>query len=119
MAFQPISRRAALKGLGVTIALPLLEAMTPSARAADAVAKTLPRRLVFVYFPNGVKTEFWKSTGQEKEFELGKTLAALEPFKSNMVVLSNLADANARGAGAHACTMPAYLSGTPIFKTQG
>ena len=45
MAFQPISRRAALKGLGVSIALPLLEAMAPSVRAADAAAgaERLPR----------------------------------------------------------------------------
>jgi hypothetical protein len=119
MAFRRISRRAALKGLGVTVALPLLEAMTPVARAADAATKPLPRRLVFVYFPNGVKTEFWKSQGEGADFELGETLSALKPFKSNMLMFSNLADANARGGGAHACTMPAYLSGVPIFKTQG
>lgn len=119
MAFRPISRRTVLKGLGASISLPLLEAMTPIAGAGEAAAKSLPRRLVFVYFPNGVKTEFWKSTGQGTDFELGKTLAALKPFKENMLVFSNLADANARGGGAHACTMPAYLSGVPILKTQG
>ena len=119
MAFRPISRRTALKGLGVSVALPLLEAMAPRALAAETADKALPRRLVFVYFPNGVKTEFWKSTGQGRDFELGKTLESLKSFKDNMLVFSNLADANARGGGAHACTMPAYLSGTPIFKTQG
>jgi hypothetical protein len=119
MAFRPISRRTVLKGLGVSVALPLLEAMAPRALAVDTAAKALPRRLVFVYFPNGVKTEFWKSTGEGANFELGKTLESLKPFKDNMLVFSNLADANARGGGAHACTMPAYLSGTPIFKTQG
>jgi len=61
MAFRPISRRAALKGLGVSIALPLLEAMAPAAGAAEAAAKAIPRRLVFVYFPNGAKMDFWKS----------------------------------------------------------
>ena len=74
---------------------------------------------MFVYFPNGVKTEYWKSTGEGADFELGRTLKAFEPFKSNMLVFSNLADANARGGGAHACTMPAYLSGKSIFKTMG
>lgn len=119
MAFRPISRRAALKGMGVSIALPLLDAMTPSAGAAQTASKSLPRRLVFVYFPNGAKMDFWKCTGTGRNFELGQTLSALRPFKESMLVFSNLADANARGGGAHACTMPAYLSGVPIFKTQG
>src|SRR5437773_1694068 len=104
MAFRPISRRTALKGLGVSIALPFLEAMVPTARAAQAAAKAAPRRMVFVYFPNGVKTEFWNCTGEGAEFELGVTLKAFERHKNNMVVFSNLADANARGGGAHACT---------------
>src|SRR5437868_11841 len=120
MAFRSLSRRTVLKGLGVSIALPFLEAMVPSVRAAEAVAtKALPRRMVFVYFPNGAKMEFWKPTGEGADFELGPTLAALKPHKSNMLIFSNLADANAKGGGAHACTMPAYLSGAPILKTQG
>jgi hypothetical protein len=117
--FRPISRRTALKTLGVSISLPFLQAMVPTARAAAAAAASAPRRLVFVYFPNGVKTEFWKSTGEGADFELGRTLKAFEPFKSNMLVFSNLADANARGGGAHASTLPAYLSGKSIFKTAG
>ena len=122
MAFKPLSRRAALKGIGVTIALPFLEAMAPlasSVMAAEPVAKSAPKRLVFVYFPNGVILDAWKPTGEGREFQLGPTLSALEPFKSNMLVFSNLADFNARGGGAHACTMPAYLSGTSIVKTAG
>src|SRR3954451_6628946 len=114
MAFRPISRRTALKGLGVSIALPFLEAMRPVLRAAEPLtaagakaasagavaAGAASRRLVFLYFPNGVKTEFWNSTGEGKDYQLGKTLAALEPFKKDMIVFSNLADANARGGGA-------------------
>src|SRR5689334_17116390 len=104
MAFRPISRRTALKGLGVTIALPFLEAMVPSARAAATAAKTAPpRRMVFVYFPNGAKMDFWKTPSADG-FELGPTLEALQPYKSNMLVFENLADANAKGGGAHACT---------------
>jgi len=117
--FRPISRRTALKSLGVSISLPFLQAMVPTARAAAAAAASAPRRLVFVYFPNGVKTEYWNSTGEGADFELGRTLKAFEPFKSNVLVFSNLADANARGGGAHASTMPAYLSGKSIFKTAG
>ncbi len=116
---QPfISRRAALKGLGVTISLPFLETFAPRTRA-DEKATEFPRRLVFVYFPNGVWMDAWKCEGEGADFKLGSTLSAFEPFKSQMLVLSNLADKNARGGGAHACTMPAYLSGQSIYKTMG
>jgi len=120
MIHRPISRRAALKGMGVTIALPFLESLTPLAplRAAEA-ATGFPRRMVFVYFPNGVWMDAWKSTGEGADFKLGPTLSAFEPYKSQMLVFSNLADKNAKGGGAHACTMPAYLSGESIYKTMG
>jgi hypothetical protein len=121
MALRQLSRRAALKGMGVSIALPLLEAMLPRtlSAAAKSVADSFPRRLVFVYFPNGVLMRNWKPTGEGRDFRLSRTLSAFEPFKANMTVFANLADANARGGGAHACTMPAYLSGASIYRTMG
>ncbi len=122
MRFRPLSRRTALKGMGVSITLPFLEAMMPritSAGTAQSAANSVPRRLVFVYFPNGVITQAWKPTGEGRDFQLGQTLSALERFKSNMIVFANLADANARGGGAHASTMPAYLSGVSVFRTMG
>lgn len=120
MIHRPISRRTALKGLGVSIALPLLETMAPiRLGAAEEAARSFPRRLVFVYFPNGVWMDAWKSTGEGADFKLGPTLSVFEPFKSQMLVFSNLGDKNAKGGGAHACTMPAYLSGESIYKTMG
>jgi uncharacterized protein DUF1552 len=121
MIHRPISRRTALKGLGVTIALPFLESLAPlgKLRAAEAAPGKFPRRTVFVYFPNGVWMDAWQSTGTGADFKLGPTLSAFEPFRSQMLVFSNLADKNAKGGGAHACTMPAYLSGESIYKTAG
>ena len=121
MIHRPISRRTALKGMGVSIALPVLETFAPHASlgAAEAAAGSFPRRMVFVYFPNGVWMDAWKSTGEGADFKLGPSLSAFEPFKSQMLVFSNLADKNAKGGGAHACTLPAYLSGESIYKTAG
>jgi hypothetical protein len=121
MIHRPISRRTALKGLGVTIALPFLESLAPFSklRAAEAAPGAFPRRMVHVYFPNGVWMDGWKSTGEGADFKLGPTLSAFEQFRSQMTVFSNLADKNAKGGGAHACTMPAYLSGESISKTMG
>jgi hypothetical protein len=95
--------------------------MTPLSklRAAEKTAGEFPRRMVFVYFPNGAWMDAWKSTGEGADFTLGPTLSPFEPFKSQMLVFSNLADKNAKGGGAHACTMPAYLSGESIYKTMG
>src|SRR5690606_11304578 len=70
-------------------------------------------------FPNGVWMDAWKSTGAGAEWQLGPTLSAFEPFKSRMLVLSNLADTDAKGGGAHARTMPAHLSGQSICKPLG
>jgi len=107
--------------MGVSIALPFLEAMLPRSvsAAAKAAADQFPRRLVFVYFPNGAMMRYWKPEGEGRDFRLGRTLSALERFKANMIVFANLADNTARGNGAHACTMPAYLSGVSIFRTMG
>jgi hypothetical protein len=107
--------------MGVSIALPFLEAMLPRTASvtAQTAANSFPKRLVFVYFPNGVMMPAWKPTGQGRQYQLGRTLAGLERFKDNMLVFANLADANARGGGAHACTLPAYLSGVSIFRTMG
>src|SRR4051812_3240895 len=106
MTVRLLSRRAALKGLGVSIALPFLEAMLPPIASAGAAAQPSPRRMVYVYFPNGVMMPAWKPTGTGRDFQLGRTLSAFERFKPNMTVIANLADNNARGNGAHACTMP-------------
>src|SRR4051812_40634693 len=100
MKLRQLTRRTALKGMGVTVALPFLEAMLPrtaTAAASGANPAAFPRRMVFVYFPNGVIMRAWKPTGEGRDFQLGRTLAPLERFKSNMLVFANLADVNARG----------------------
>src|SRR3954454_14358901 len=100
MAFRPISRRTVLKGVGVSIALPFLEAMIPTSRVAQAAALAAPRRLVFVYFPNGAKMDAWNVTGEGADFELSRTLSSFKEHKLNMLIISSLADQNAKGGGA-------------------
>ena len=117
-ARAPLSRRATLKGLGATIALPFLEAMLPRTIAASA-ATEFPRRMAVLYVANGVIMDQWRPKEGGKEFDLPRILKPLEPYKSDMLILSELACERARGGGAHACTMPAYLTGVPIKKTLG
>ena len=91
-----LSRRAVLRGLGATVALPMLDAMTP-AFAAPAAGR--PVRLAFAYVPNGVIMADWTPKGTGAEFELSRLLKPLEPFREDLLVLSGLAHHNANALG--------------------
>lgn len=122
---SPLSRRSFLKAAGVTVSLPFLEAMLPrTLRAAESIGApgvgAAPRRMAFLYIPNGVAVDAWKVAGDDLvDFKLSRTLAPLEPFRKDMLLLENMACLQARGGGAHARTMPCYLSGVQIFQTMG
>ncbi len=113
-----LPRRTFLKGLGVTVALPWLDAMVP-AFAAPAQAKA-PVRLVFAYVPNGMMIEDWTPKGVGKDFEFTRILKPLEPFRENMLVLTGLAHRNGEIApGDHAAASATYLTGVAPKRTTG
>lgn len=122
----PISRRAALKGLGVTIGLPLLEAMSPRTLLAAVPTgqnQAFPRRLAFFYVPNGVAPQGWTPATEGRDFALPQILEPLTPFKNDLLVLSGLtvdkARPNGDGPGDHARAMAAFLTGAQPRKTAG
>jgi len=105
------------------IALPLLEAMAaPRAFALQNKPET-PRRMVFVYVPNGVHMPTWKPTATGVDYVLPTTLEPLAPFRDSLLVLSGLvhdkARANGDGPGDHARASAAFLTGCQPFKTDG
>jgi len=115
-----VSRRAVLRGLGVTVALPMLDAMTP------AFAGSLPARPVrpaFAYVPNGVILTDWTPKGMGEEFSLSRILKPLERFREDLLVLTGLAHHNANalgdGAGDHARAGACFLTGVHPRKTAG
>jgi len=120
-----ISRRTMLRGLGTAIALPALEAMLPRSGfgATVAAAAPGPKRLAWIYVPNGVDMSSWKPTKVGADFELTPTLAPLAKFKDKMMVLSGLAcekaNPNGDGPGDHARAMAAYLTGVQPRKSEG
>jgi len=121
---QQLSRRTVLRGMGTAVAVPFLEAMMPSLTlGADAVAKAGPRRLAFIYVPNGVHMQAWTPAAEGADFELTRTLTLLKPFKNKLTVLTGLtcdkANANGDGPGDHARAMSAYLTGCQPRKTEG
>ncbi|MEM7739961.1 MAG: DUF1552 domain-containing protein [Pseudomonadota bacterium] len=117
---EPLSRRTLLRGLGVTMALPMLEAMVP-ARASAATAG--PKRLSIFYTPNGmIMPEFVPST-EGRGFTMPSTLASLEPFREKMNVVTGLGHYQASPFGdksaGHGPTCPAFLTATHVKQTEG
>jgi Protein of unknown function (DUF1552) len=114
-----LPRRRFLRGVGVTLGLPLLEAMVP---ALTAVARTAARpqpRLGFVYVPNGVIMEQWTPETTGVGFELTPILKPLESFRSSLVVVSNLARPEADADTNHAGASASFLAGVAPKRTEG
>jgi hypothetical protein len=104
-----LPRRTFLRGMGATVALPLLDAMIP---AATALAQTPARtpRAGFIYIPHGADMASWTPAAAGADFELSPTLKALDSFKDSMVVISNLRRAGGQ-AEMHAAAACGWLSG--------
>jgi hypothetical protein len=103
---KSLTRRTVLRGIGASLALPFLEAMVPSARAA---VKPVRRFLTF-YVPNGMAMEYWSPKGEGASFELSPILQPLAPFKDQMLVLSGL---HSSWNYIHAGASGSFLTGTP------
>ena len=114
-----LSRRTFLHGVGATIALPYLDAMTPAfASAAKPVT-----RAAFVYTANGIIMKDWTPTETGNNFDLSKTLSPLRNFQDQTVVISGLDHKNGEalgdGPGDHARAGASWLTGAHPKKTRG
>src|SRR6185503_18952028 len=124
-----LDRRTILRGMGATLALPLLDAMVPAAVALAQTPASPIRRLGFVYMPNGVARNFtginyWTPVGEGANFELSQILTPLAPFRDRLTVFSGLtqhqADAFDDGAnGDHTRGTSSWLTGVHCKRTEG
>jgi hypothetical protein len=106
---KALPRRTILRGLGATVALPLLDAMVPSMTALARSAAAPVRRLGFVYMPMGCDLSRWTPGGGATALELSPTLQSLSPVVDQLTVISNLELKNAY-PGTHATSNAAFLS---------
>jgi hypothetical protein len=106
---KTISRRTVLRGIGVSLALPFLDAMAP------AFAATTKPRLRFgaVYVPNGILMSEWTPAAEGAGFAFTPTLKALEPFRDSLLVISGLNVSNNAGASLHSRASTRWLTGVP------
>lgn len=127
----PFSRRAALRGMGLSLGLPwLASAGANTARggeASSAAAESLkggpPRRMAFIFVPNGVHLPDWTPKRTGYGFELPYILEPLEAVRQSVTVLSGLTHdkgrANGDGPGDHARSASVFLTGAQPRKTDG
>lgn len=106
---KALPRRTLLRGAGAALALPLLDAMIPTATALEKTAAKPVRRLGYVFMPMGCDNSRWIPQGGEKLDELSPILSSLEPVKQDITVLSNMELAPAY-PGSHATSNSAFLS---------
>jgi hypothetical protein len=118
-----LSRRTFLKGVGVSFALPLLDAMVPALTFGATGQTKAPLRLAFSYVPNGIIMDQWTPKATGRDFEFTRILKPLEAFRNDFLVLSGLADHNGMalgdGPGDHARAGASFLTGVHCKKTAG
>lgn len=117
-----LDRRTILRGAGITMGLPILEAMTGLSKSAFAASESnSPVRMACIFFPNGAIMPDWKPKQTDNGWELSNTLSPLAPFKSKLNVVSGLAHDNGRahkdGAGDHARGGSTFLTAARPVKT--
>ena len=110
---KALSRRSILKGAGVALGLPWMEAM------ASTAASKPPVRMAFLYMPNGVNVHGWWPETTGRDFKLSPTLQPLAGVRDHLTVFSNLWNANSKGGDGHYVKEAAILTCETIKKTPG
>jgi hypothetical protein len=113
---KALPRRTFLRGVGATMALPLLDAMVPAATPLAKTAANPVRRLGFVFMPMGCDQSRWTPPG-EKLDELSPILSSLAPVKDHITVLTNMELQNAY-PGSHATSNSSFLSAAKAKLTE-
>ena len=118
-----LPRRTFLRGIGTTMALPLLDAMVPALSAMTKTAAAPIRRLGCVYVPQGENMFLWPPKGEGTNFELSPILSPLQPFKDQLFVPTGLAHRMAEsmgdGNGEHSRASGVWLNGVHPKRTEG
>src|SRR5579872_1187869 len=119
IAKKYLSRRTLLRGMGVSMALPLLDSMIPAQTALKNTAANPRPRLGFVYVPHGAIMDKWTPSTEGSGFEFTPILKPLEPFRDRINVISGLWHKAADTTAVHSLSPTTWLSGVRPKPTQG
>lgn len=116
-----LSRRTMLRGIGASVALPLLDAMVPAFAGSTT---SVTRRFGAVYLPNGMNVWKWTPQTEGRNFELTPVMQPLAPYRDYLLVVSGLSNKEADGkpgdgGGDHSRAQTAFLTGAHAKKTEG
>ena len=111
---KKLSRRTMLRGLGASLALPLLDSMTPA--LANSGPQTVSR-LGVVYVPNGMAMKAWTPAAEGADFELTRILQPMAAYRDRMLVLTGL-NGVPSNAGVHASASTRFLTGVTPARTE-
>ncbi len=112
-----LPRRTFLRGAGISLGLPLLDAMIPALAAEKSTAAAPVRRLGFIIYPLGVDQERWRPKGEGASFQWSEALEPLSPFRSKLIVISGLSsDPDRTKAGFHDRALASFLTGVELCR---
>src|SRR3954469_6553389 len=114
---KALPRRTFLRGMGASLALPLLDAMVPAATAEVKSAARPVRRLGFVFMPMGCDITRWTPAAEKNLDQLSPILSSLAPVKEHVSIITNLELQNAY-PGTHATSNAAFLSAAKAKLTE-
>jgi Protein of unknown function (DUF1552) len=114
---KALPRRTFLRGIGTTLALPLLDAMVPAAAAAARATTPPAKRLCYIFMPMGCDITRWTPSGRDTLDELPPSLASLAPVKQHVTAITNL-ELQPAYPGTHATSNAAFLSAAHARHTE-
>ena len=114
-----LPRRTFLRGMGVAMALPLLDAMLPAQTLLKKTAAAGSPRMGFVYVPHGAIMDQWTPAAEGSSFEFSRILKPLEPFRDRLNIVSGLGNRAADSTAVHSLSPTTWLSGVRPKPTQG
>jgi hypothetical protein len=114
---KAIPRRTVLRGIGASLALPLLDGMVPAFAALRNTAAQPVRRFGVVYVPNGMAMGSWTPATEGAAFEITPILQPLEPFRDQLLVVSGLSGPPS-GGGVHASASTRFLTGISATRSE-
>jgi len=107
-----LSRRTVLRGMGVTLALPLLDSMLPAETPLAKTAANPSPYMGFIYFPHGAVMNLWTPEKEGVGFDFKRIVKPLEPFRNQITIVSGMGNRAAESSAVHAITPGTWLSGT-------
>src|SRR5581483_2373498 len=125
IAKKHLSRRTLLRGVGAAISLPLLDSMLPAQTPLAKTAANPEIKLGLCFIPHGAVMANWTPAGDGADFKISRTLTPVEPFKDQLLVVSNLAHHNAApggpgdNGGDHTRSPAVFLNGVHPKRTDG